>query len=99
MKINKNDFQVLWCLEEGYDAPEAIYSSVDPSLDLSVEEIKIILKKLEALNLVKVKIYWDDGYKEETWTVELTEKAKEDYIRKAAVYSDWMPKSYLDTFP
>ena len=95
MTIDRKEFQILWCVEEGMRSPQSIFSFVDPDLDLSMREIERILEKLKERGLVKIKMAWDPEYKEDHWNVEITEKAKETYIQKAVSYIKWVPLQFI----
>jgi len=94
MGISKKEFQILWSVSEGDNTPEAIFSSVDPSLNLSMEEIKKLLRKLEFEKLVKIFVELDEDYTTEYWDVKITEKARENYIRRVAAYGEMIPEFY-----
>jgi len=57
--------------------PDTIYSC--SSLELSLKEIKRILKKFERLGLIKLEIKYDKYYKKDFWTGKIKEKAKKAY--------------------
>lgn len=93
MELSKKEFQVLWCASEGENTPEGIFSSIDTYLNLSVDEIKKLLRKLEFKKLVKINIELDEDYTE-YWNIQITEKAQSEYIKKAAAYKEMIPELY-----
>lgn len=85
MELTKEEFQVLWQVEEGNGSSDAIISFTN----LSVTMVKKILKKLERLRLVELKIKHDVRCKEEFWDAKTTENAKPLFEK----YKNWIPEN------
>ena len=84
-KLNKQEFSVLWQLEEGGYFPE----DITPFTGLDESKVQQILVKLEKIGLVAIEKKYDEYYKKENWSLKLNkEKAKEYY----ETYRSWIPK-------
>ena len=84
MELSKEEFDVLWAIEDGAGTLEQAF--VSTCMDL--EEIKKIFEKLETLEIITITKTFDSYYNKEFWTAQSTEKAK-DIFKK---YQAWIPK-------
>ena len=75
--LTKEEFQILWLVEEGNGIPEGIVSF----LDFSLEDVKHTLLFLEKHGLITVHTEGD------FWQAKTTLKAQELY----AQYEHWIP--------
>ena len=75
--LTREEFQVLWQVEEGNESPEGIVSFLEFSIG-DVERALLLLHKYKLIDLQK---------KEEGWNAKITEKARELY----AQYEHWIP--------
>jgi len=75
--LTREEFQILWFVEEGNGIPEGIVSFSEYSL----EDIRNTFRMLEKNGLIQVK------KQEGSWEAKTTDKAKELY----AQYEHWIP--------
>jgi len=84
-ELTKEEFLVLWHLEEGANFPEEI----ETFTNLKIEQIEKILTKLQEIGLVTIEKKYDTHYKKENWFVKLNgEEAQKYYLQ----YKSWIPK-------
>ena len=84
MELTKQEFEVLWNIEEGISDT----SQLQVFTNFNLEELKKILLKLEKLNLITIDKKFDKSYNEDYWNASTTEKAKETYKK----YQKWIPE-------
>ncbi len=77
VELTKEEFQVLWQIEEGNCMPEGIESF----LDYSLEDIKNVFVFLHKHRLIHLETEGD------FWRAKTTEKAREIYTQ----YEHWIP--------
>ena len=77
VELTKEEFQILWLVEEGNGIPEGIVSF----LEFSVEDVKHTLLFLKKYGLIHLET---EG---EFWTAKTTKKAQDMY----AQYEHWIP--------
>lgn len=77
VELTKEEFQVLWQIEEGNGMPEGVESF----LDYSLEDIKSVFVFLHKHGLVNLQTEGD------FWRAQTTEKARDLY----AQYEHWIP--------
>jgi len=83
MIITKQEFQVLYSIDEGKNDIREIKQTVD----IDVDKIKKILEKLDKLVLIKL------TKKEDFWFAYITDKANKRYISNKK-YSKWIPEVF-----
>ncbi len=84
MKLTKDEFAVLWNIEEGNSDKD----SLSAFTGFDIKTISKIADKLEKLKLIKITKKFDRYYKKEFWQAETTEKAKESFHE----YDKWITK-------
>lgn len=77
VELTKEEFEILWHIEEGNNVPEGLAAF----LDYSLEDIKNTFVFLQKYGLIKLETSQD------LWTASTTEKARELY----AQYEHWIP--------
>ena len=75
--LRKEEFEILWLVEEGNGIPEGIVSLSDYSL----EDVRNTFRLLEKHGLIHIK------KQEDLWEAKTTEKAQDMY----AQYERWIP--------
>jgi len=85
MDLTKEEFRVLWQLEEGSNFIEEI----EQFTEIPEDKIKKILIKFKEIGLIKINKKYDEHYKKENWFSTLErEKSKPLYEK----YKGWIPK-------
>lgn len=75
--LTKEEFQILWLVEEGNGAPEGIVSF----LEYSFEDVRNAFRMLEKYGLITIR------KEDDAWMAKTTDKARELY----AQYEHWIP--------
>ncbi len=77
VELRKEEFQILWLIEEGNGIPEGIVSF----LDYSLEDVHNTFRLLEKYGLIEIK------KQDDFWEAKTTDKAADIY----AQYEHWIP--------
>ena len=88
LTMNKEDYEILWCIEEGMNSPDAILVSIKSSK----EKVKKIMEKLAKEKLITLNKKYDAYYKEDYWDSYITEEGKKFIANKE--YWKWIPASF-----
>ena len=75
--LTREEFQILWLVEEGNGIPEGIVSF----LEYSLTDVRDTFRMLEKYGLIQIK------KQEDFWEAKTTDKARELY----AQYERWIP--------
>ncbi len=87
MKLSKEEFLVLWQLEEGANFPE----EVEAFINLNVEEIMKVFIKLEKEEIIKINKKYDEHNKKENWFAVLNKEKALPFYKE---YKKWVPESW-----